>query len=69
MFVLDKKRDSSTWHNKICNGGGNKIFVLIFIISKIRSLISKFGVGMWDVFEVDKIIYNLVDIYYKFSIK
>ena len=51
----------------MCFDGGNRIFVLIFISSMIRSFMSNFGADMWDVFVVCKIVYKIVDICFKFS--
>ena len=48
------------------NGGGNSILASIFIISMVRSLMSNFGVDIWGVFVVDKTVYKLVDICFKF---
>ena len=48
---------------------GNKFFVFIVIINMIRSLMSTFGYGMWDVFVAYKIVYEIMDICFNFLTK
>ena len=68
MFLPDKK-GSSTWDNKRCNGVDNRIFVFIFISNMIRGWMINFGVDIGDVFLVDKIVYKIEDICFKFLAK